>query len=136
MTNRAAVLLLPIFLVSCGGTPHQTEAANEATKGATMSSDPVRIQFAFMHFKDDAVRVTIDKDIVVNREMTVSAENERSGFAHFEQITMPACSTVTIQSKQQTLTKDVCIADTTKSITIDAGPPLTLTQRNYYQGQD
>ena len=136
MTNPAAVLLLPIFLLSCGGTPHQTEDTNETTKGVKMSSDPVRIQFAFMHFKDDAVRVAIDKDIVVNREMTVMPENERSGFAHFEQITMPACSTVTVQSKQQTLTKDICLADTTKSITIDAGPPLTLTQQNYYQGQD
>jgi hypothetical protein len=98
----------------------------------------VRIQLAFMHFNNDQVKVTIGGNIAVDKAMTVAADNERSGIADFAQVEMPTltCSKVTVQTKTQRLQQDICLEPETKSIIIDAGPPLTLTQKSEFQGQD
>jgi hypothetical protein len=96
----------------------------------------VRIQLAFMHFDNDQVKVTINSNVAVDKAMTVAADNERSGIADFAQVEMPTCSKVTVQTKSQRLQQEICLNPETKSIIIDAGPPLTLTQKSEFQGQD
>ena len=96
----------------------------------------MRIQMAFMHFNNDQVKVTIDSNVVFDKAMNVAADNERSGIADFAQIDMPACSKVTVQTKSQRLQQEICLNPETKSIIIDGGPPLTLTQKSEFQGQD
>ncbi len=99
---------------------------------------PVRIQLAFMHFNNDQVKVTIGGNIAVDKAMTVAADNERSGIADFAQVEMLplTCSKITVQTKSQRLQQEICLNPETKSIIIDGGPPITLTQKNEFQGQD
>lgn len=95
-----------------------------------------RVQLAFLHFVDDHVRVTVNGKSVVDRAMRVEAGNERSGIAGYEQVEMPPCADIAVRTKHQRVARHVCLGATAKSITIDAGPPLTLVQHDYLQGVD
>ena len=96
----------------------------------------MRVQLAFMHFSDDHIRVAIDGNTAVDRAIDVAPDNERSGIAGFEYIEMPACAKIEVQSNAERISQDICLDPDTKSITVDAGPPLTLTQQTYFQGVD
>ncbi|MFC4293335.1 hypothetical protein ACFOWX_13000 [Sphingorhabdus arenilitoris] len=101
-----------------------------------MADKLVRIQFAFMRFDGADVRVALNGKTVLDRKMTVAKDNLRSGFADFAQIEMPTCVLMTITAGEQKLEEDICLKTSTKSITVHAGPPLTLTQQDYLQGLD
>ncbi len=96
----------------------------------------MRIQFAFMHFNNEQVKVSIDDNVTIDTVMNVEAVNERSGIADFDQVEMQNCSKVSIETKSQRLQQKICLNSDTKSIIIDGGPPLSLTQKNQFQGQD
>ncbi len=96
----------------------------------------MRIQFAFMHFNNEQVKVTIDDNVAIDKVMNVEAVNERNGIADFAQVEMQSCSKVSIETKSQRLQQEICLKSDTKSIIIDGRPPLTLTQKDQFQGQD
>jgi hypothetical protein len=97
---------------------------------------PVRIQLAFMHFQKDQVRISINGKVLYKKPLSVAPENKQSGIAGFTQIEMPRCVDIVVQSKQQRFAQYLCLAANTKSIIIDAGPPIKLTQKPHLQGLD
>jgi hypothetical protein len=97
---------------------------------------PVRIQLAFMHFLKDQVRISVNGKVLYNKPLSVAPENKQSGIAGFAQIEMPHCADIVVQSKRQRFVQRLCLAANTKSLIIEAGPPIKLTQNPDFQGLD
>jgi hypothetical protein len=95
-----------------------------------------QIQFALFHFKDDRVRVAVNGKTVFDRAVNVTSESGRYGLAAVAQIKMPDCADIVVTTKRQRLAKRVCRTANTKSIVIDAGPPLTILAKDEFQGDD
>jgi hypothetical protein len=124
LTPLLALMLTLMLSASCG--------AAVPPKDTT----PVRIQFAFFHFKSDTVRVTVNGKSVFDRKVTVARDNARYGLAAVAQITIPACSDIVVTTKTQRTAKRLCLTAASKSVVIDGGPPLTITAKDQYQGAD
>lgn len=124
MSARSALLLLAA-LAACGGA---------TAPGGKVA--PVQIQFAFFHFSDDHVRVTVDGRNVFDRPLTVAPANARLGLAEVAQIQLPECSQIAVKSKHGEISERICLTAATKSIVVDGGPPLTISAKDYYQGDD
>lgn len=97
---------------------------------------PVKTQFAFFHFKNDRVRVTVNGKTAFDRVVTVAPDNARYGLAAVAQIALPACADIVVTTKGQRMAKRVCKTATTKSIVIDGGPPVTIMAKDEFQGED
>ena len=110
--------------------------ASCAVAAPLKDAKPVTTQFAFFHFKNDRVRVTIDGKTVFDRVVTVAPDNARYGLAAVAQIALPACADIVVTTKRQQVAKRICKAATTKSIVIDGGPPLTIIAKDEFQGDD
>lgn len=94
------------------------------------------MQFAFFHFHDDHVRVTVDGRTVFDRAVTVAPDNERLGLAAVAQIELPACSQVVVKTRRQQVEQKLCLTARTKSVVVDGGPPLTIAAKDRFQGAD
>lgn len=94
------------------------------------------MQFAFFHFDDDHVRVTVDDRIVFDRAVTVASDNERLGLAAVAQIDLPACSRIVVKTKRQQVEQRLCLTPRTRSVVVDGGPPLTISAKDRFQGAD
>ena len=124
MLRRIILLLASICATSCNGaTP------------ASAKPQP-KIQFAFFHFNNERVRLTVDGKTVIDRLMTVSRDNLRYGLAAFVDVSLPACADIVVTTKRQRLAQRLCRTGQTKSVIIDGGPPLTVTMKDRYQGLD
>jgi hypothetical protein len=127
--TRSVPLLLLLSAVAIGAAG--CGAATPAVKpGIT------RMQFAFFHFKDDQVRVTVDGRTVFDQTVTVAPENVRLGLAAVAQIDLPACSQVVVKTKRQQVERKLCLTPRTKSVVVDGGPPLTIGAQDRFQGAD
>lgn len=111
-------------LAACGGA------------AAPGKAGPVSIQFAFYHFSDDHVQVTVDGRIMFDRVVSVAPDNVRLGLAAVAQIDLPACSDIVVKSAQQRVAKRICLGPQTRSIVVDGGPPLTIVAQHRFQGED
>jgi hypothetical protein len=110
--------------------------ASCAVAAPPKEAKPVQIQFAFFHFKNDQVRVTVNGKTAFNRMVTVAPDNARYGLAAVAQISLPECADIVVTTKRQKVAQRLCISKTTKSIVIDGGPPLTIVAKDQYQGDD
>jgi hypothetical protein len=124
MVFRLTAPLALILTASCAATAPPKEAK------------PVKIQFAFFHFKNDRVRVTVNGKTAFNRAVTVAPDNARYGLAAVAQISLPECADIVVTTKRQRVAKRLCLTAATKSIVIDGGPPLTIVAKDQYQGDD
>lgn len=107
-----------------------------AVAASLKDSKLVTVQFAFFHFKNDRVRVSVNGKAAFDRVVTVAPNNMRYGLAAVAQIALPACADIVVTTKRQRIAKRVCKTATTKSIVIDGGPPLTITAKDEFQGDD
>ncbi len=96
----------------------------------------MQIQFAFFHFKNDQVRVTVNGKTAFNRAVTVAPDNARYGLAAVAQISLPDCADIVVTTKNQRVAQRLFLTAATKSIVIDGGPPLTIVAKDQYQGDD
>ena len=125
MSSRIIACLASVFAMSCAGAaPAKKEAK------------PIQIQFAFFHFKNDRVRVSVNGKMMFDRVVTVTSESGRFGLAAVAQIKMPNCAEVIVTTRRQRIVRPVCLTATSKSVVVDAGPPLTMTVRDDFQGND
>lgn len=124
MLTRSAAWLLPILAACSGATAPARKVG------------PMQVQFAFFHFQDDHVRVTVDGETRFDRAVTVAPDNARLGLAAVAQIALPECSNIVVTSRTQRLAKRLCLTAQTKSIVVDGGPPLTIAAEDKFQGVD
>lgn len=96
----------------------------------------VPMQFAFFHFKNDRVRVSVNGKPVFDKVVSVAPDNARYGLAAVAQIILPDCADIVVTTKRQRLAQRLCRTASTKSVVIDGGPPLTLVAKDQYQGDD
>ncbi len=96
----------------------------------------MQIQFAFFHFKNDRVRVSVNGKIAFNRAVTVATDNARYGLAAVAQIELPPCADIVVTTKRQKIAQRLCLTAATKSVVIDGGPPLTIATKDQFQGDD
>lgn len=94
------------------------------------------LQFAFYHFDDDHVQVTVDGRVVFDRAVSVAPDNARLGLAAVAQIEFPACADIVVKTKRQQLARRICLTPQTRSIVVDGGPPLTIAAQDRFQGDD
>jgi hypothetical protein len=124
MLVRSAPWLLAV-LAACGG------AAGPGGKAAS-----VKIQFAFFHFKGEHVTVTVDGRTAFDRTISVAPDNARLGLAAVAQVELPECADIVVKAARGKVAERLCLTAETKSIVVDAGPPLTIAAKDRYQGVD
>lgn len=96
----------------------------------------VRMQFAFFHFKNERVRVTVNGKAAFDRRVTVAPDDVRYGLAAVAQIRLPVCADIVVTTNRQRIAQRLCRTAATKSIVIYGGPPLTIAAKDHYQGDD
>jgi hypothetical protein len=124
MPIRLTALLALMLMASC------------AAAAPPKDIKPVRIQFAFFHFKNEKVRVSINGKTAFDRTITVAPDNARYGLAAVTQIDLPPCADIVVTTKRLRIAQRLCRKATTKSIVVDGGPPLTIAAKDQYQGVD
>ncbi len=75
----------------------------------------MQIQFAFFHFKNDRVRVTVNGKTAFNRTVTVAPDNGRYGLAAVAQINLPECADIVVTTKRQRVAQRLCLTAATKA---------------------
>jgi hypothetical protein len=110
--------------------------ASRAAAAPPADVKPVRMQFAFVHFKNERVRVAVDGKPVFSQKVPAADVHWPRGLMAFAQITLPPCANIVVTAAHQRLARRLCRTAATKSIVIDGGPPLTLTAMDQYQGLD
>jgi hypothetical protein len=88
------------------------------------------------HFRGTKVRVTYEKRVILDKVIAAPPKGDRSGISDFQWVEISGCGTLTVTSGRAVATKRLCPREGTKSVKIDAGPPLTLTMMKAYQGND
>jgi hypothetical protein len=94
------------------------------------------VQIVFTHFKGERVSLSVNGKIEFDQAVSVAPGNARHGIAAVAQVKLSDCSDVVVQSGTQRVAQQLCLKPDTKSITIDGGQPLSITQLNYFQGLD
>jgi hypothetical protein len=146
MTIRLIAPVTLILTAACSAAAPSPEQASSTIEGATIAqavpaaanaaATSTPIQFAFFHFDNEQVRVTVDGTAVFDRAVTVAPENARYGLAAVAQISMPACADIVVTTARQRSAQRLCRTPATRSIVIDDGPPLAVEARDQYQGED
>jgi hypothetical protein len=96
----------------------------------------VDIQLAFYPFAGEHVRVTVDGKTAFDRTIAVARGNARLGLAAVAQIELPECSDIVVKTGHGQVAERICLTAGTKSVVIDAGPPLTIAAQDRYNGVD
>ncbi len=119
------------ILALASATPSIAAIAVPAAKTTTE-----RIQLGFYHFRGNRVRVSFEKRIVVDKTIAAPPKGDRSGISDFEWVEISGCGTLTVTNGRLSKSQRLCAGAGTKSVKIDAGPPLTMTLLKSYQGID
>jgi hypothetical protein len=150
MTIRLIAPVTLILTAACSAAAPSPEQASSTTastiEGATIApavpaaangaATSTPIQFAFFHFDNEQVRVTVDGIAVFDRAVTVAPDNARYGLAAVAQISMPACADIVVTTARQRSATRLCRTPATRSIVIDGGPPLAVETHDEFQGED
>jgi hypothetical protein len=95
-----------------------------------------RVQIGFYRFRGTRVRVSFEKRILIDKVIAAPPRGDRSGISDFTWVQVSGCGTLTVTTGRTITSQRLCPRDGTKSVKINAGPPLTLTMLPTFQGDD